>query len=542
MASVSWRHKQGGYRSHLDRRLFLLVGFALLAGCGKGGFSQRASAGAGDTLRIAMHTQPTTLDPALVQDVDTGDLVQNVYEGLVAYGEDNKIEPRLAESWTVENGGKTYVFKLRDAKFHNGRPVTAADFKWTFERNAAKTLASPTTLGYLGDIVGIGAVGDGKAKEISGVTAPDDKTLRITLDKPRPYFLGKLTYPCAFVLAKEVVKGGEMKTVEESVGTGPFKMAAYVPAQQVELQANESYWGGAPAIKRFLRPVVVDAQARLGKYRNGELDVLTLERQDLAAVQNDPGLKVQLTSQPRPAIYYLGMNQVAYAPFKDKRVRRAFAMAINRKKIADDLVGLPYAAGYLPPGVPGSRETATGIPFDPAGARALLAQAGFPEGKGLPSLTIHYRDGRPDSQLLAVAAAQDLKKNLNVDVQPRSLEWRAFLEARNQDKLPFYGASWYADYLDPQNFLSFLLATGANENHDGYSNPAFDELVNQADTMEDGPDRLRVYNAAEDLLLADTARIPVYFGKDMVLVAPRVKGLRSNLFGLMPMGKVSLGP
>ncbi|CAN5448933.1 ABC transporter substrate-binding protein [soil metagenome] len=516
---------------------------ALLAGCGKGGFSQRANAQAGDTLRVSLATQPTTLDPAMVQDVDTGDLMQNIYEGLVAYGQDNKIIPMLAESWTVEDGGKTYVFKLRDAKFHNGRAVTAADFKWTFERNAQKKLASPTTLGYLGDIVGIKEVGDGKAKEISGISAPDDHTLRITIDKPRPYFLGKLTYPCAFVLAKEAAPPtSEIKDVAASVGAGPFKMAKYIPAQQVELAANESYWNGAPAVKRYLRPVVIDAQARLSKFKNGEIDVLTLERQDLAAVQKDPKLKDQLVEQPRPAIYYLGLNQKAYAPFKDKRVRRAFAMGIDRKKIAEDLVGLPYAPGFLPPGVPGARENVAGIPFDPAGARTLLAQAGFPNGKGLPELTISYRDGRPDSQLLAVSAAQDLQKNLGVQAQPHVMEWGAFLDARNKEKLPFYGASWYADYLDPQNFLSLLLATTGNENHDGYSSPAFDEMVNQADTMEDGPDRLRIYQSAEDLLLADAARIPVYFGKDMILVSPRVKGYRSNLFGSMPMSKVTLTP
>ncbi|RYG36734.1 peptide ABC transporter substrate-binding protein [bacterium] len=526
----------------MDRRLFPILFAVLAAGCGKGNFSAKANAAAGSTLRIAIHTQPTTLDPALVQDVDTGDLVQNIYEGLVAYGEDNKIKPMLAESWTVEDGGKTYVFKIRKAKFHNGREITAGDFKWTFERNADPKLRSPITLGYLGDIVGIKERGEGKATEISGVTAPDDRTLRITLDKPRPYFLGKLTYPCGFVLAKEVVGNTEINSAKTSVGTGPFTLAEYVPAQQVDLKSFPDYWDGAPKIDRYVRPVIQDAQARLGKFRNGELDMLTLERQDLAAVDSDAKLKPQLRAQPRPAIYYLGMNQGAYAPFKDKRVRRAFAMAVDRKKIADDLVGLPLAGGLVPVGVPGSREDLAPIPYDPEGARALIAQAGFPGGKGLPALTIHYREGRPDSQLLAVAAAQDLEKNIGLKVQPRSMEWRSFLEARNQEKLPFYGASWYGDYLDPQNFLSFLLRTGASENHDGYSNPAFDELVDQGDTMEEGPDRLRIYQTAEDILLDDTARIPVYMGRDMVLVSPRLQGLRYNLLGTMPMSKVTLAP
>ncbi|RYG49110.1 peptide ABC transporter substrate-binding protein [bacterium] len=526
----------------MDRRLFFLAIVVFAAGCGKGNFSAKTNAAAGSTLRVAIHTQPTTLDPALVQDVDTGDLIQNVYEGLVAYGEDNKIKPMLAESWTTEDGGKTYVFKIRNAKFHNGRAITAGDFVWTFNRNADPKLKSPITLGYLGDIVGMKERVDGKAKDIRGVSAPDDRTLRITLDKPRPYFLGKLTYPCGFLLAKEAASAGEINSPETSIGTGPFKLAAYVPAQQVELKSFADYWDGAPKIERYVRPVIQDAQARLVKFRNGELDMLTLERQDLAAVEGDEKLKPQLKAQPRPAIYYLGLNQNAYAPFKDKRVRRAFAMAVDRKKIADDLVGLPLAGGLVPVGVPGSRKDLPAIPYDPEGARAMLAEAGFAGGKGLPALTIHYREGRPDSQLLAVAAAQDLEKNLGLKVQPRSMEWRSFLEARNKEELPFYGASWYGDYLDPQNFLSFLLRTGANENHDGYSNPAFDELVDQADTMPDGPDRLAVYQAAETLLLEDTARIPVYMGLDMILVSPRLQGLRYNLLGTMPMAKVTLAP
>ena len=481
-----------------------------------------------------MHTSPTTLDPGKVQDVDTGDLIQNLYEGLVSYSEENKIIPQLAEGWTMEDGGKTYVMKLRaNAKFHNGRDVTAEDVKFSLERNSDPEFASPTAGSYLADIVGFAEKFEGESDGISGLVVVDSKTIKITIDKPRPYFLGKLTYPCAFIVAKETAKDEEINDVTEVIGTGPFKLAKYDKDQQLEMTPFEDYYLGPPKIGKLVRPVIKDASTRLLKYRNNELDILTLERQDLPAVESDAKLKAELKAVDRPAIYYIGMNQGLYAPFKDVRVRKAFAMAINRAKIAGDIIHLPEAKGFIPAGIDGHRSDIKGIPFDPATARDLLAQAGYPGGKGLPPLTITYREGRPDSQLLAVSTVTDLKKNLGVEVATRAMEWRTFLEARNAKKLQFVGLRWFADYLDPENFISFLLTSKAVENRDGYSNAKVDDLCARADVEPDAEKRRAMYQEAEDLLLEDAARIPAYFGRDMILVKPQVKGLRTNLFGTM---------
>jgi len=512
-----------------------LAAAILVSGCSKGSFNQPVGQGQPGVFRYAIATNPTSLDPAIVQDIDTGGLIQNVYEPLVTYDEHNEIAPLLAESWKVENGGRTYVFKIRaDAKFHNGRAVTSEDFKWTFERNLDPKLNSPTAAGYLADIVGVADRVAGKTTTVSGIETPDPQTLKITIDQPRAYFLGKLTYPCAYVLAKEAIKGKEIHDLSECIGTGPYKFEKFVPEQEVDLVANKDYYLGAPSIERIMRPVIKDAATRLNKYRNGEADLLTLERQDLAAAAADPKLKADLHVVPRPAIYYIGLNQIKYPPFKDVRVRRAFIMAIDRTKIAKELVGLPEAKGFIAPGIKGYREDLAGTPFDPAGAKKLLAEAGYPGGKGLPPLTISYRDGRPDSETLAVAAVTDLRENLGFSVDAKKMEWRSMLEARNKAALPFYGASWYADYLDPQNFLSFLLASTADQNHDGYSNPEFDRLCAEADTSLDEAKREELYHQAEDLLIKDAARIPVYFGQDNILISPRVEGVRTNLFGQMP--------
>lgn len=512
---------------------FVFIFGALLAGCGP--HKNVAKGAESGVFRYAIATTPTTLDPGIVQDVDTADLLSNVYEGLVAYGEDNKIKPNLAESYTVENGGRTYIFSLKKgAKFHNGRLVTAQDFKWTIERNCDPSLKSSTADSYLGDIVGALDRIKGKATSISGIEAVNDLTLKITIDKPRPYFLGKLTYPVAFVMAKEGVTSKEITSVSQSIGTGPFKMTSYVPDQEVRQESFKDYWGGAPKIDRIIRPIIKDAATRLNKYRAGELDFLGLERQDLAAIKADPVLSAQVKHVPRSAIYYVSMNQSIYAPFKDVRVRMAFAMSIDRKKIANGLLDQPEAKGFVPPGIIGARQALAGIPFDPLGAKKLLEDAGFPDGKGLPQLTISYREGRPDSQILAVGIVTDLRTNLGIDVKTKAMEWRSFLEARNRKELQFANQSWYADYLDPQNFLSLMMATGSGENRDGYSNPEFDKLCAQADSSLDEAKRIKLYQKAEDIAISDAARIPVYFAEDVNLIQPWVKGVRTNLFGLMP--------
>src|SRR4051794_11867800 len=182
----------------MNRTWIAAAGIAVLlfaVGCGKGNFSKQANAGSADVFRYPIVTNPTTLDPGIVQDGDTIDLLQQVFEGLVGWGEDNQVHPILCDKWDVEDNGKTYVFHIKHGvKFHNGRELTADDFKWTMERNCAQGFNSPTATNYLSDIVGVTELASGKATSISGITVVDPYTLKIQIDKPRAYFLGKLTY------------------------------------------------------------------------------------------------------------------------------------------------------------------------------------------------------------------------------------------------------------------------------------------------------------------------------------------------------------
>ena len=528
----------------MSRALLLVIAAMLvLAGCSKGSFNSRSTSAAANVFRYPIPNKPTTMDPGKVQDGDTIDLLQQVYEGLVGWNEQNQVSPRLATKWDITNGGKTYTFHLRpDAKFSNGRALTAADFKWCMERNCAPAFASEMGGEYLNDIVGVMDVVNGKRKDIPGVTAVDANTLRIDIDKPRPYFLGKLTYPVAFVFAKEALTDPtkEMSDVKEMIGTGGFKFETVNVDQIVTLVANDIYYEGRPKLDRIERPYVGDASTRLSMYKSGQADLVPLEREDAVSVKSDPQFGSQLQLFPRPAVYYVGMNCAMIPPLRQPMVRRAIAMAIDRDDICTNILsGMnDKAECILPPSVFGHRDQVKMVPYDPAGARALLAQAGYPGGAGIPQLTMWFRNNRPDIRIVAQAVGQDLQKNLGLKVDFKAMEWAQYLAFNDKKEIPFLHMRWSADYLDAQNFLSNLLSTTGAENRLNYHNPQFDQLCAQADVSQDPAERQRLYGQAEDIALQDAPMVPIYFEKDAELISPRVHGIRNSVFGHLPHTKV----
>lgn len=512
--------------------------------CGPGKFSSKAQTGETGVFRYSIVPNPTTLDPHRVQDGDTIDLLQQVYEGLVGWSEDNRPVGYLAEKWDISADGKTYTFTLKsNAKFHNGKPVTAEDVKWSFERTANPKLASPVSDAYLSDIVGFSDKFAGKAQEVSGVKVVDPQHVSITIKTPNRTFLGKLTYLAAAVVPKDgMPMDAPVTDLKQMVGSGPFTMKSYRPNQLIELEAFKDYHDGAPKLKKIERWVVGDAVTRLNKFKNGELDLIQLERQDVPALQSDAKFKEQLKFFGRPSIYYIGMNQLMYEPFKDKRVRQAIAMAIDKEKIVNELLGgiNTVANSIVPPGVPGGdRKDAKSFKFDLARAKSLMAEAGHADGKGMPPLTLTFREDRPDIKIVAEAVAGQLKA-IGLDVKLQSMEWLAYLEKFNAKKQTFYHMRWAADYADAENFLSHMLATWGPENKLGYNSPEFDALCKQADAEPDIDKSLPIYAQAEDVILQDAAWVPIYFQRDAELISPRVKGLRESIFGHLPHTTVTV--
>lgn len=530
--------------------VFAAIFAGVLVGCGKGGFSERASEGKSNTFRYPITSEITSLDPAKVQDGDTIDALQQVFEGLVKWDENSKVVPNIAEKWDISPDGKTYTFTLnKGVKFTNGREVKAADFKYTLERETDPTFGSETAPDYMSVIQGFKEKAAKKAKELSGVKVVDDYHLAITTEKPCPYFLGLVTYPNYWVVCKEVLEEGkEITKVTQMIGTGAYKADSYKEKQLLVLAANKDYRKGAPKIDKIERPIVKDALTRLNMFKQGQLDLTRIERQDIEGLTSDAKFKDQVHYFERPALYYVGMNCKTYAPFKDRNVRRAFAMAVDAQKIVDTILSgdtaeskCPVAKSILPPSVLGFRTNTASIAFNVAEAKKLLAAAGYPDGKGLPPLTMYHRDGQTDVERVAVAIATQLRENLGVECSPKMLPWGQYLDKHNHHQLEFFHMRWSADYLDPQNFLSLLLSTTGAENRIDYSNPQYDALCAKGDTMVgNDAERLKLYAQAEDIVLQDAPFIPIYIEKDAELISPRVHGLRESVFGHLPHTTVSL--
>ena len=514
----------------------------ILIGCGNksGGFSSRRASSAEGVFRYALANNPTTLDPTKVQDVDTADILQNIYEPLVSYDEQNKVVGILAESWQVSQDGKTYTFKLKSTQFHDGAPLTAKDVKASWERALSRDLASPTAETYLGDIVGAKEILKGTAKELAGVKVVDDRTVEVQIDQPRPYFLGKLSYACCYIVpAKQGLT--EIRDLKQAVGTGPFSLESFNPEQSVKLKANATYHGGKPAISGIERRIVKDASTRLTLYRNGETDTTTLEKQDWAAIRKDSALASQLSFIKRPAVFYLLLSGRAQPAFQDVHLRRALMMSIDRKRITEQiLAGVPLAERWLPEGINSVAPQTKALDFNIEEAKKELALSQFKTGDKVPTIEITFRAENFDAKAIVEAVAGDIRRHLGITVKPRSLEWGAILKARNRGELPCAFLSWYGDYIDPQNFLSILMASDASLNFDKWTNREFDALCKTADSEADATKRSELYAKAEDIVLRDVPRIPIYHGVDGVLTSPRVQGIRYNLMGTMPHSKVVL--
>lgn len=521
------------------KSLFLLVVSALIVflNLGCGGTSSSGFTKENHVLIYPIPNDPTTIDPAAVEDGDTIDVLHLVFEGLVTWNTNTEPVPNLADHWDISEDGMTYTFHLkRGVKFHSGREMTANDVKYSWDRAARPEVLSPTAGDYMVDIVGFDEVKNKESESLAGVRVIDDYTLEVQIKSPKPYWIMYLEYPCYFVVDKESIGVRPMNNIKEAVGTGPYKFSEYRSMQFVDLIRNDDYHGGAPKLSRIRRLIAPDPQTRRQLFEAGEVDWVQLERQDKRLIDANPKLKERLVVVDRPAIWYIGMNLNEFPAFRDKRVRQAFAMAIDKDRIIQDgLDGVNLKAeGIIPPGIPGYDPNFRGLQFNPERAKQLLAEAGYPDGRGFPPLKLYFRVDRHDPKIVAQMVQQDLLKNLNIKVELNAMEWGALLKLRSDGKLPFFHLRWHADYPDPQNFLSFMLHSQAGQNNLGYANPEFDRLCDEADVMMDHDMRMEYYRRAEAIVVDDAIWIPIYFQRDLELLSPTVKNLERSLMGPLP--------
>jgi ABC-type transport system substrate-binding protein len=514
-----------------------------LAGCSKGGFSDRANSSSPDTLRHPI-MELTKLDPAVVFDVPMIETLQNVYQGLVRNGADNQPEGCLAASWTVSPDGRVYTFKLREGvRFHNGALLTAHDVKYSLERAAHPKLMSPTAGAFMSEIIGLKAFNEGKASDIPGIRVVDERTLEVEIDQPRPYFLGRLGGMYAWVMPAGLVPmGQEITEVANMVGTGPFRAVRFEPEQILSLEAFPEHWEGAPRLARIERSQIKDPITRTNKFLQEEADLVDMARADIAAARTNPQLGPSLKTRSLARIGYLAFN-LETKPFHDVRVRQAIAHAIDRDRIVKEVLQEPggRARAILPPGMLGYREDAPDLNFNPERARKLLSDAGYPNGTGFPVHEIAYIDGNSDSKLVAEAIVIELRRTLNVQMGTRAFPYQQHIEMQTRETLPICYTGWGSGSPDPEDVLTTLLASYSSNNCLNYASRSFDELCRQAGTYVGRSDeRIKLYQRAEDIALRDAPVIPIAYGIAGHLVGPRVQGLEQGFGGLEPHLRTSL--
>lgn len=488
--------------------------------------------------RTPLSAEPPTLDPALATDLTSLEVINQLFDGLAQFDDDGVAIPALAKDWDVSADGKTYTFHLRDAKFHNGRKVTAADFAYSWNRALDPALKSPTAEMYLGDIVGAADVMAGKAKTASGIKVIDEKTLQVTLDGPKAYFISKLTYPVTFVVPKEAVeKGGSRWTETNLVGTGPFKLKSWVHNYKVTLTAFKDYYQGAPKVETIEMPIVQDESTTVAMYESGELDYIGVPNKYVQDFKKKYPKEVYKV--PSANVYYIALNAKVFPPLQDKRVRQALNLAINRDVLCDVILegtAVP-ALSLLPPGMPGYSKDLEGLTFNPKRAKELLAEAGYPDPKKFPALTINYRSGRQASKQIAEFVQAQLQQNLGIPVVLQPLEWGKLLEERNNHRLGAWFISWFADYLDPQNFLSLLLQP---PNYLDYDNPEITKITMQADVEPNQKKRIELYKKANQLAALDAPWIFLYHQISYNALKPYVKGIVETPLGHLPYRNVTI--
>ena len=370
-----------------------------------------------------MWSDPPALDPHLTTDATSATILVEVFGGLVTIDTDLNIVPDLAEGLPeISADGLTYTFHLRkDAKFHDGKPVTATDVKYSLDRATDPATQSPVVDQYLGDIVGAKKKLAGEAQELSGVRVLNERTIKITIDAPKTYFLAKLTYPTAFVLDRENVESGR-RWFRTPNGTGPFKLTEYAPGETLVLERNEFFHLGPPKLAKVR--FILSGGTSMLMYENNEIHLAGVGLADLDRLldPNEP-LNTELHQAPPSfSVDYIGMN-VNEPPFDDPKVRQALNYAIDREEIARIvLAGLETPAkGILPPGFPGYNPDLQGYDFDPARARQLLKESQYGEDweKGeFPRIFLTISSG------FGAAAPLDLEviiqmweQNLNIQVE-----------------------------------------------------------------------------------------------------------------------------
>ena len=481
---------------------------------------------------VTFNNDLTTLDPQVGYDWQNWSVIKSIFDGLMDYKPGTtELEPDLAKEYTVSDDGLTYTFKLRDGlKFHNGRPVTAADVKYSLERAVNPATQSPGA-GYFSMIKGHDELSTGKAKEMSGIATPDDKTVVFTLTRPDATFLHLMAINFGFVVPKEEVEKAGADWGKKPVGTGAFKFVEWVPGQHIVLERNQDYHrAGVPYLDKLTFEFGQDptvAVLRLGK---GEVDIVGdgIPPAQFAQIMADPANKDLIAIGDQLHTGYVTMN-VTQPPFDNLKVRQAVNMAINKDRIVRLINNRGVTATQpLPPAMPGYNRQNKGYSFDPEAAKKLLKEAGAEN----ISTELYAMNVDPNPRI-AQAIQQDLAA-IGIKAEIRSLAQAEVIAAGGSGKAPLVwsgGMAWIADFPDPANFYYGILGcAGAVEggwNWSKYCNKDLDARAAKADAMvksDQAEARIAAWQGIFDDVLKEAPWAPVFNEKRFTYHSARLGG------------------
>ena len=476
---------------------------------------------------VRLYVDPPTLDPHLTTDATSAQVIVEVFGGLVTIDRNLDVVPDLAESWDISADGRVYTFRIRpDAVFHDGKPVTAEDVRWSLERVTDPLTEAPNVDQYLGDIVGVDAKLAGDVLEISGVRVINERTIEITIDAPKSFFLAKMTYPTAFVLDRENIEANPKNWFRKPNGTGPFKMTEYKVGETLILSRHDAYHLGSAKVAEV--EMILSGGTSMLMYENDEIDIAGVGLADLdRLLEPSHSLNAELTrAAPSFSVQYIGLN-VNEPPLDDVKVRQALNLAIDKREIATIVLGdqVVPAKGILPPGFPGFSESVSGYEFDPIKAKQLLLESKYGNDlNNLPPITITTPGsfGANVSLDMEVVLAM-WEKNLGITTEFQQTEFATFLKDLNKRRFQMFDIGWIADYPDPENFLDILFYSDSSNNHTNYNNPEVDALLEKARVETDETLRFSIYNEVEQTILDDAPWIPLWYsGERYLLVKPNV--------------------
>ena len=476
---------------------------------------------------VRLYVDPPTLDPHLTTDATSAQVIVEVFGGLVTIDRNLDVVPDLAESWDISADGRVYTFRIRpDAVFHDGKPVTAEDVRWSLERATDPLTEAPNVDQYLGDIVGVDAKLAGDVLEISGVQVINGRTIEITIDASKSFFLAKMTYPTAFVLDRENIEANPKNWFRKPNGTGPFKMTEYKVGETLILSRHDAYHLGSAKVAEV--EMILSGGTSMLMYENDEIDIAGVGLADLdRLLEPSHNLNAELTrAAPSFSVQYIGLN-VNEPPLDDVKVRQALNLAIDKREIATIVLGdqVVPAKGILPPGFPGFSESVSGYKFDPIKAKQLLLESKYGNDlDNLPPITITTPGsfGANVSLDMEVVLAM-WEKNLGITTEFQQTEFATFLKDLNKRRFQMFDIGWIADYPDPENFLDILFYSDSSNNHTNYNNPEVDALLEKARVETDETLRFSIYNEVEQTILDDAPWIPLWYsGERYLLVKPNV--------------------